>query len=148
MAETDRLQKENGLQQVALNDVIVEAAQRSGASRATRQVVAAAERSLATDGMLLALLEPTAADVDWILDDLWEIGWMVVLAAGRAGSASHDQLRSIIARPGILAKVVDLVGGDESATELLALIIETVPMDAGDLVGPRHATADCPRAPR
>ncbi len=136
VAEAERLRLANALEQSDLNDVIVEAARRTGASTGVRQVVAKAARSPIVDSMLRSLLEPTAADIDWILDGLREADGrrQQQLLLDVLGSASSDQLRSIVARPGVLAKSVDLLGAEVGATELLARIAESVPMEARDLV--------------
>ena len=135
VAEAERLRCANRLEQPALNAVVVEAAREAGVAAGVRQVVVLAGRSPAADAMLRSLLDPTAADVDWVLDGLNRAdGRRQWLLEDVLGSASNDQLRSIVGRPGILVRILDLLGADDGPTELLAQIAETVPMEAGDLV--------------
>lgn len=134
-AEAHRLAAGNALQQAALNDVVVEAARRSGAVQAVRDITADAPHGDAANRMLRALLEPTTADVDWILASLpVSDPRRSVLLLDVLASASQDQLRSIVARPGVLARIVPILGATQSGTELLARIAETAPFPAEELI--------------
>ncbi|WP_292498705.1 hypothetical protein, partial [Mesorhizobium sp.] len=122
------------LQQAALNDVVVEAARLSGAVRAVRDIAVSAPHSAPANRMLRDLLEPTPGDVDWIVSlpvsDPRKSAFLVDVLS----SASQEQLRSIVARTGVLARIVPILGTIPSDTELLARIAETVPLAAEELI--------------
>lgn len=135
VAETRRLTNGNALQQAALNNVVVEAARLSGAVRTVRDIAVSAPRSPPADHMLRALLEPTPADVDWILaslpvSDPRRSSFLLDVLS----SASQEQLCSIVARTGVLGCIVQTIGTSPRISELLARIAETVPLGAEELI--------------
>ena len=131
-----RLARANGLGAGRLDQAIVKEAKRAGGAATVRELVASIERSPAVDAMLADLVEPTAADVQWVLD-------RVSLAADlrrslllkQIGAASRDQLQTILADPGTLRRTLQAIGPlDGSTTKALERIAEQVPMGDGDLV--------------
>ena len=135
VAETRRLAGGNALQQAALNDVVVEAAHLGGAVQAVRDIAANVPQSVPVDRMLRALLEPSAADVDWIMvslpvSDPRRSSFLLDVLS----SASQEQLHSIVAPTGVLDRIVQILDSAPSGTELLVRIAETVPLAAEELV--------------
>lgn len=135
VAETRRVAEANMLQQAAINDVLTDAARRSGTVRTVRDIVADVQPGKATDRMLRTLLGPTAADVDWILGSLSKADpRRAALLVDTLAQASQEQLSSIVGRPSVLAQIISLLGSTEVEAELLARIAETVPLQAEDLL--------------
>lgn len=135
VAETRRLAEANKLEQAAINDVLMDAARRSGAVRTVRDIVADVQAGKATDRMLRGLLGPTAADVDWILGSLSKADpRRAALIVDTLAQASQEQLRSIIGRTSVPAQIISLLGSTEVEAELLARIAETVPLQAEEML--------------
>lgn len=134
-SEADHLRRMNGLRSSALNDVVVEAARRTDATRAVRDVVVVADPSSPVDAMMKDLLQPTPADVDWVLDvlDVSDPRRSTLLQGVLLG-ASASQLRTIIDRPEALRRVINVIQGGSGSNELLARIAEDVPLPAEDLL--------------
>ncbi|WBH16491.1 GAP1-N1 domain-containing protein [Sphingomonas radiodurans] len=131
VAEARRLAATNRLQRAAINDVLVEAARRSGTVTDVRDIASGVQQGNATDRMLRALLDPTAADVDWILASLpKDDPRRTALLVDTLAAASQDQLRSIVAKPNVLTQIISLLGSTKAEAEVLARIAETVPLQA------------------
>lgn len=133
--EADHLRRMNGLRSFALNDVVVEAAHRTGAARVVRDVVIEAEPSGPVDAMMKDLLQPAPSDVDWILDALDDDDpRRSTLLHGVLLGASAGQLRTIVDRPESLSRILAAIHGRAGSSELLARIVESVPLPAKDLL--------------
>ncbi|RUU38048.1 hypothetical protein EOC93_23635 [Mesorhizobium sp. M6A.T.Ce.TU.002.03.1.1] len=134
--EAERLRNANDLTAVALNSVLVDAAQREGGATALRDVAAKARQSQASNAMLRQLLGSSVADVRWILDTMEKAdARRPMLLADVLTSASNEQLRSIFGQPGMLSDVLVLAGDLPSATEVLARIVENVRLQPADHIG-------------
>lgn len=152
VVEAERLRNANDLTAIPLNDALVDAAQRQGEAAALRDVAVKARPSLASNAMLRQLLRSSVADVRWILDTMEETdARRPKLLADVLTSASDKQLRSIFGQSGMLADVLRLVGEVPSATEVMARIVENVPLQPAEhlelvmrvltrIDGPRAAT--------
>ncbi len=148
--EAERLRNANDLTAIALNDVLVDTAQREGGVVALRDVAAKARQSQASNAMLRRLLGSSVADVRWILDTMEKTdARRPKLLVDVLTSASSEQLRSIFGQPGMLADVLKLVRDLPSATEVMARIVENVrlqPVIHLELVGRVLARINGPRA--
>lgn len=134
--EAERLRAINGLTATALNEVLVDAAQRDDGSVVLRNVVAAAQRSPASDAMLRQLVGPSEADVRWIIDGIDKADTRrSSLLTEVMTSASNEQLRSIFGQSGVLEEALELIGHLPSATEVLARIVENVQLQPTNLIG-------------
>lgn len=124
---TNQVAANTAFDQSDLNDVLVLAARHAGTIQALREMVASAPRSDLAFSMLRQLLSPTSADVDWILgalpvsDPRQSILLLDVLKV-----ASDDQLRSVIAREGMLEHIMQTLGDTPPNNDLLARIADTV----------------------
>lgn len=135
VSEADHLRRMNGLRSSALNEVVVEAAYRAGAVRAVRDIVVEADQSGPVDAMIKHLLQPTPSDVDWILDVLDnDDPRRSSLLHGVLLGASAGQLRTIIDRPESRSRILAAINGRSDSSELLARIVEGVPLPADDLL--------------
>jgi len=134
-SEADHLRRMNGLRSSALNNVVVEAAYRTGSARAVRDVVAQADPSGPVDAMMKDLLQPTPSDVDWVLDVLDEDDpRRSTLLQGVLLGASPGQLRTIVDRSQSRSRILAAIRGRSGSSELLARIVERVPLPAEDLL--------------
>jgi len=127
--EAERLKNANDLTATSLNDVLVDAAQREGETATLREVVVKARQSLASNAMLRKLLGPNPADVRWILEvmDSTDVRRSTLLIDVLA-SASKQQLCAIFGLPGMLDGVLGSIEELPSATEVIARIVEYVPL--------------------
>lgn len=134
-AEAEHLCRTNGFQRPALNDVIVEAARRTGASRAVRNVVVMADRSGPADTMMRDLIQPTPSDIDWILAAL-EAGdpRRSALLLDVLQKASVNQLRSIVGKSDLMRSILAVIRGGTGSSDLLVRIVEAAPMPADQLL--------------
>ncbi|WP_448537690.1 GAP1-N1 domain-containing protein [Sphingobium yanoikuyae] len=133
VAVLEHLVETTHLEQAMLNAVIVERAVKAGASRAVRDVILRSPRSDPGDTMLISLLQPIPADVDWILeclDDRDQRRSAFLLEV--LSRVPQGGLPAILSRPGITEKVITALKDLQGATDLLAGIAETVPMSANE----------------
>lgn len=134
-AAAAHLLRKNGLKLEVLNDVLVQVARRIGASLAVRDVLVMADRSGPVDTMMRELIEPTPSDVDWILNALDATDpRRSALLLYVLQKASTDQLRAIVGRPGSMPNILSLIRGGAGSSELLARIVESVPMPVDELL--------------
>lgn len=127
--EAERLRDVNDFTAIALNDVLVEAAQREGEIVPLREAVVKARQSEASNAMLRKLLGPNTADVRWILSAMESSDVRrPTLLIDVLASASKQQLCSIFGQPDILEGVLGAIEELPAATEVLARIVENVPL--------------------
>ncbi len=135
VSEAEHLRRINGLRRSALNDVVAKAARRTGATRAVRDVVVKADPSGPVDAMMKDLLQPTLSDVDWILDVLDGMDpRRSALLHDVLLEASAGQLRTIVDRPRSVGRIIAAIRGQSGSSELLARIVEVVPLPADELL--------------
>jgi hypothetical protein len=100
-----------------------------------RDVVVHADPSGPVDAMMKDLLQPTSPDVDWILDVLDENDpRRSTLLQGVLLGASAGQLRTIVDRSESRSRILAAIRGQPGSSELLARIVEGVPLPAEDLL--------------
>jgi hypothetical protein len=133
--EAERLKNANDFTVIPLNRVLVDAAQRKGEIVLLRNTVVKARPSQAANDMLRKLLEPNIADVRWILSamegsDVRRSKLLIDVLAG----ASKQQLCSIFEQPDILEDVLRAIEELPAATEILARIVENVPLHPANRV--------------
>jgi hypothetical protein len=127
--EAERLKNANDFTAIALNDVLVDAAQREGEIAPLRDLVVKAHQSQASNAMLRKLLGPNIADVRWILGEMEGAdARRPMLLIDVLISASKQQLRSIFGQADMLREVLKAIGELPAATEVLARIVEDVPL--------------------
>jgi hypothetical protein len=148
--EAERLKNANDLTATALNEVLVDAAQRKNGIASLRDVVVKAHQSQASNAMLHKLLGPNIIDMRWILGVMERSdARRPILLVDVLSSATKLQLRSIFGHPDMLAEVLKAIGELPAATEVLARIVEIVPLKPADhiaLVIRILARIDGPRA--
>jgi len=150
--EAERLKNANDFTAIALNDVLVDAAQRVGEILPLREAVAKARQSQQSNTMLRRLLEPNIADVRWILSEIESTDVRrPTLLIDVLASASKQKLCSIFGEPDILEGVLRAIEDLPAATEVLARIVENVPLQPANqiaLVMRILSRIDGPRAGR
>jgi len=150
--EAQRLKSANDFTAIALNDVLVDAAQRRGEILPLREVVLESRPSQASNAMLRKLLEPNMADVRWILSAMGSSDTRrPMLLIDVLTSASKQQLCLIFGQPHILESVLKVIEELPAATEVLARIVENVPLQPAsqiELVMRILSRIDGPRAER
>ena len=125
--EAERLKNANDFTTVALNDVLVDAAQREGEIVPLREAVVKARQSQESNAMLRKLLGPNIDDVRWILSSMETADVRrPTLLIDVLSSASKQQLCSIFGEPDILEGVLRAIEDLPAATEVLARIVENV----------------------
>lgn len=131
VGEVARLHSANGLGERSLDNVIVERARQAGAIAAVRGAVAVYPPTPAVYAMVRGLVDPTAADVRWILDNPGLVDDLrKALLVDLVDGATKDQLRLMLGDAGLLQKALDVVGEfDRSVAKTLARIVEDVPME-------------------
>lgn len=131
VTEIERLHSANGLNELSLDDVIVERARRAGTKEAVRGALAIYPPTPGVHAMIRGLVDPTAADVRWILDDpRLADGLRKALLVDLVDSATKDEIRSMFFDVGTLRKALDLIGElDRSVAKTLARIVEDVPIE-------------------
>lgn len=127
--EAERLKNANDFTAIALNDVLVDAARREGKIVPLRETVVKARQSQPSTAMLRKLLEPSIADIRWILSAMQSSDVRrPKLLIDVLTSASKQQLCSIFSQPDILDSVLKAIEELPAATEVLARIVENVPL--------------------
>jgi len=133
--EAERLSSTHGLTAGALNEVLVDVAQQENAIASLRDVVTKANPSHASHVMLRKLLRCNIEDVDWILTTMESSdARRATLLLDVLTTASDQELRPIFGPPEILAKVLKTIGDLPAATEILARIVENIPLPPTDLI--------------
>jgi hypothetical protein len=131
--EAVRLKNANGFTAMALNDVLVNVAQREGEIGPLREVVVKAFQSQASNAMLRKLVGPNIEDVRWILGAMDSVdARLPTLLIEVLTSATKSQLRSIFLQQGMLAEVYRVIGQLRASTEVLACIVENVPLQSAN----------------
>lgn len=131
--EAERLKSAHDLTASALNDVLVDVARKENAIAPLREVVAKARPSQASNAMLRKLLRPNIVDVRWILSTIEnENVPRTTLLLDVLATASNQELRSIFGPPDVLAEVLAAIGDLPVATEVLARIVENIPLPPTD----------------
>jgi hypothetical protein len=133
--EAERLKNANDFTAMALNDVLVDAAQRAGEIITLREAVAKARQTQESNTMLRRLLEPSIADVRWILSAIETSDVRrPTLLIDVLTSASKQQLCSIFGEPDILDGVLRAIEYLPAATEVLARTVENVPLQSANQI--------------
>ena len=133
--EAERLKNANDFTSMPLNRVLVDAAQREGGIVKLRDTVVRARPSQASNDMLRKLLEPNIADVRWMLSAMDSSdGRRPILLIDVLARASKQQLCAIFEQLEILEDVRSAIEELPAATEILARIVENVPLPPANRV--------------
>jgi hypothetical protein len=127
--EAERLKNANDFTATSLNDVLVDVAQRNGEIVPLRTAVVKARQSQEANAMLRKLLGPNIEDIRWILSAMETSDVRrPLLLVDLLASASRQQLCSIFGELDILEGVLRAIENLPAATEVLARIVENVPL--------------------
>lgn len=133
--EAERLKNANDFTVIRLNGVLVDVAQRKGEIVPLRNNVVKAHPSQAANDMLRKLIEPNIADVRWILSAFERSDMRrSMLLIDVLVRASKQQLCSIFEQSELLDDVLRAIEELPAATEILARIVENVPLQPTNLV--------------